>query len=194
MKRPGFFNGVLVALVLALIAGAAFAGLGAVFAAGPVLQLIVTALAGAYVAYLLGRSEERSGRIATLVLWSVGAGASWLLAPNLAVLLCAHVAMIWLIRALYFHSSVLSALADLGLSCLALASAIWAAQQSGSLFLAVWCFFLVQALFVVIPQTFAGRAGTFAGKADSPAAVETDDFHRAYRAAEAAVRRIATQR
>ena len=56
MKRPGFFNGVGVALVLALTGGAAFAALGAVFASGPVLQFIVNCLAGAYVVYLLRHS------------------------------------------------------------------------------------------------------------------------------------------
>jgi hypothetical protein len=187
MKRPGFFNGVLVAVLLALIGGATFAGLGAVFASGPVLQLIVSGLAGAYVVYLLTRSGQRTGRIATMVVWLVGAFASWLFAPGLAVLLCAHVIMIWLVRVLYYHTSVLSALADLGLSCLALGSAVWAAQQSGSVFMAVWCFFLVQALFVTIP-------GSFSNPVNTHAVAETDAFHRAYRAAESAVRRIATQR
>ncbi|MDH3641722.1 MAG: hypothetical protein OES38_06480 [Gammaproteobacteria bacterium] len=186
MKRPGFFNGVLAALILAIIAGAAFAGLGAVFATASILQLIVTSLAGAYVAYLLGRSPDRTGRVATLVIWTLAALAGWALAPNLAVLLCLHVLMIWLVRVLHYHSGVLTALADLGLSCLALASAIWAAQQSGSLFMAVWCFFLVQALFVAIPKSFAAEIPSADG--------ETDDFQRAYRAAESAVRRIATQR
>jgi len=187
MKRPGFFNGVGVALVLALIGGAAFAALGAVFASGPVLQFIVTCLAGTYVAYLLRHSTERSGRFATFVLWLVGAFTGWLLAPNLAVLLCAHAILIWLVRTLYYHEGVLTSLADLGLSCLSLASMVWAAQQSGSLFLAVWCFFLVQALFVAIPTSFSAS--------DAPGGDrESDAFYRAYHAAESAVRRIATQR
>ena len=186
MKRPGFFNGVLVALVFALVGGAAFAGLTTVFSTFAVLELVVTGLAGSYVGYLLGRSEDRSGNVAAFVFWLISAFAAWLLAPNLAVLLCVHVVMIWLVRSLYFHGGVLTALADLGLSALALGSAVWAAQQTGSMFMAVWCFFLVQALFVVIPISFAEPAGRSDG--------QPDKFSRAYRAAEAAVRRMATQR
>jgi hypothetical protein len=185
MKTPGFFNGVLVALILALVAGAAYAGLGAVFPRPLVLQLIVTVVAGAYVVYLLGRSGEKTGRLATLVGWLLCACGAGLLAPNIAVLLCVHAVMIWLVRALYFHNSVLTALTDLGLCCFALAASVWAVQQSGSLFMAVWCFFLVQALYAVIPATFSAK-----GPACEPAAPDT--FDRAHRAAESAVRRIAS--
>jgi hypothetical protein len=187
MKRPGFFNGVLVALVLALVAGAAFAGLGALFSSGVVLPLIVTGLAGAYVCYLLSRSGVRTGRLASMVVWSGAAFVGWLFAPNLALLLCLHMVMIWLLRVLHFHTGVLTALADLGLSCLALACAVWAAQQSGSLFMAVWCFFLVQALFVAIPQSFSAEP-------DPQRREDSEVFQRAYATAQAAVRRIATQR
>jgi len=187
MKRPGFINGVLLALLLALAGGAAFAALAAVFAGGPVLQLVVTGLAGAYVCYLLSRSGERAGRVAAFAAWLVGALVGWLVAPNLAVLLCGHVILIWLLRALYYHRGVLPALADLGLSAAALASAVWAAQQSGSVFMAVWCFFLVQALFVAIPPSFAPAA-------DSRMPARSDAFQRAYGVAEAAARRLAKQR
>jgi len=187
MKRPGFIHGVLLALLLALAGAAAFAALAAVFAGGAVLQLVVTALAGVYVCYLLSRSSERTGRVAAFVAWLVCAVVGWLVAPNLAVLLCGHVILIWLLRALYYHRGVLPALADLGLSAAALASAIWAAQQSGSMFMAVWCFFLVQALFVAIPQSLGPGAG-------SRGPARSDAFQRAYGTAQAAARRLAKQR
>ncbi|MGH8652343.1 MAG: hypothetical protein ACREYE_09290 [Gammaproteobacteria bacterium] len=52
---------------------------------------------------------------------------------------------------------VLSALADLGLNALGLTAAIWAVKQSGSLFASIWCFFLVQALFVAIPARLSRK-------------------------------------
>ena len=47
---------------------------------------------------------------------------------------------------------------DLGLSALSISAAVWAITHSGSVFLATWCFFLVQALFVTIPPALKRRA------------------------------------
>jgi hypothetical protein len=82
---------------------------------------------------------------------------------------------------------VLPALADLGLSVLGTAFAVWAAQRSGTAWLAFWCFFLAQAFFVLIPSSLSARAGKPAREADQA-------FNRAHRAAEAAVRRLSTAR
>jgi hypothetical protein len=62
---------------------------------------------------------------------------------------------------------------------------VWAAQRSGSTWLALWCFFLVLAFHALIPPTFARRAAEARAAAD-------DAFARAHRAAEAAVRRLST--
>ncbi len=72
--------------------------------------------------------------------------------------------MLWLIRSLYFYDSVLSALVDLGLTGVALVTAIWAWLASNNLFLAFWCFFLVQALFVLIPRQWSKTLNYCAGK------------------------------
>jgi hypothetical protein len=94
---------------------------------------------------------------------------------------------VWLNRSLYRYSSLLCALADLGLSALGLAAAIWAATHTGSLFLGIWCLFLVQALFVAIPSNMGRNiAETSAGLGDE------DRFRRAHRSAELAVRRLSS--
>jgi len=56
-----------------------------------------------------------------------------------------HVGLAWLVRSLYYYSGVLPALADLGVSVLGTVFAVWAANRSGSAWLAFWSFFLVQA-------------------------------------------------
>jgi hypothetical protein len=81
---------------------------------------------------------------------------------------------------------------DAGLSGLALAAAVWAAISTGSLFLALWCFFLVQALFVAIPNRMSAPRN-HGRRAQKSASAVDDDFERAYRNAEAAVRRLATE-
>ena len=187
MKRAGFLGNVAAALGLSLLGGAGFAGLRVI--AGPVfaLELVIAGVAGGYLLYLLARAPQSSGRLVAFFAWLVGTGAAFVFSPNLSVLLCSQVLMIWLLRSLYFHSSVFSAIADLALSALALGAAIWAAEQSNSVFMTIWWFFLVQALFVCIPARFpyADRDR----QAPAP-----DAFMGAQRAADAAVRRLVNQR
>ena len=181
-NRPGFFGGVAIAFGFAVVAAALFTSLTPWFTTSLVIRVIATVLSGSYVLYLLWRSTERTGRIVTLTTWCTCAAMMGWLAPSLPVFLIAHVALIWLVRSLYFHSSIVTALYDLGLGALALAIAIWAAKSSNSLFLTTWCFFLVHALFVVLPS----------GAPSSAPADEADNqtFQRARRSAEAALRRL----
>ncbi|MEA3290863.1 MAG: hypothetical protein U9Q71_00905 [Pseudomonadota bacterium] len=142
-----------------------------------------------YLLYLLSRSRERVGRVTVLAAWGVAAGVIWFLAPSPALYLLLHIGLIWLVRSLYFYSSVLSVLADLGLNGLSLAMAVWAALQSGSVFLSLWSFFLVQALFVAIPPRLGPKAGERRPERD-----EEDRFQHAHRAAETALRKISSIR
>ena len=107
--------------------------------------------------------------------------------PPLLLYVCGHLGAVWLIRSLYFYSSVLSALADMGLNGLGLAAAIWAVTRTGSVFLGIWCFFLVQALFVFIPKSINHKPGTTRVGHESE-----DRFQHAYRVAEAAVRKLSS--
>ena len=77
--------------------------------------------------------------------------AIWLIEPPLLHYALIHLTSLWLIRSLYFHASILSTLLDFGVIALGLAVALWALIHSGSLLLSLWCFFLVQAVFVAIP-------------------------------------------
>ena len=183
MKRPSFLQGVLVALVLSFFGSALFAALAPVFGGVTVLRLLIALLGLAYVLYLISRSTARVGRLLTLALWLSGSALTWLLAPPLAVYALLHVGMASLIRSLYLYASVLSALLDLGLCALSVTAAVGTMAHSGSLFLALWCFFLVQALFSIIPASLKAAGARCEVAAEEP-------FDRAQRAAEAALRRI----
>jgi hypothetical protein len=67
-------------------------------------------------------------------------------------------------------------------------ASVWAITRSGSVFLATWCFFLVQSLFVTIP-TSVRRSPDAA--TDTP--LGNDNFEQARRRADAAVRQLITQ-
>jgi len=189
MKRPTFGRGVAIALALALIGASGFAAITAwsPLATGPALRGVIAAIALAYVIFLLGSSAQRIGRVTALAVWLTVAISTLWLAPTLPVYLLVHALMIWLVRVLYFHERALTALADLVLGLLALAASVWAALGSGSVFLALWTYFLVQALFVLIPEVGA------TGRTPNPAIPTDAGFERAHRSAEAALRRLSAR-
>jgi hypothetical protein len=184
MTRPTFLEGVGVALAASLSGAAAYTALSAA-ADGGMLRPVIAGFALAYLVYLLARTPIRVGRVTAFIAWCLSAVGLWLAAPPLALYLLLHVGMLWLIRALFFHASLVSALADLALGLLALAAGIWALVQTGSLLLGIWCFFLVQAGFVAIPPgSTAGRHGREPSHEDA--------FEHAHRIAEAALRKHAS--
>ena len=139
--------------------------------------------------YLLSRSSERVGRVTTVVLWSLMFAISWFTAPSLGVYLLVHVGALWLVRSLYYYASVLAALLDLGMCSLSFATALWASMHTGSIFLAIWCFFVGQALWVAIPPSMARQIEAGGCRPHDEAI-----FQRAHRTAEAAVRRLSVNK
>jgi len=188
MRRPSFFHGVIVAGILGFFASAVVATLTPFVGLGAVLRLVIPALGLAYLLYLFSRSDEAVGRVTTLSVWGILAVITWWVAPPMPFYLLIHVAAIWLLRSLYFYSGVMPALMDLGLSTLSVSATIWAITRSGSVFLATWCFFLVQALFVTIPPAIK--------KTKTPqrnAVTENEKFNCAKRQADQALRQLFTQ-
>lgn len=188
MKRPSFFHGVIVAAVLGFFASAVVATLTPFLGIGTVIRLVIPGLAFAYLLYLFSRCDERVGRVTTLTLWTVLTVATWWFAPVLPLYLLIHVGAVWLVRSLYFYSGIMPALMDLGLSGLSVSASVWAITRSGSVFLATWCFFLVQALFVAIPPSVRRSRDA---AAEIPA--DNDTFEQARHRADAAVRQLITR-
>lgn len=186
MKQPTFLEGVAVALAIGLAGSVLYTALVAALPGVPVLRLLIAGIGLAYAVYLLGRSPERVGRVTAVAAWLLVALVLWFTHPPLLLYVCAHLGTLWLIRSLYFYSSALSAFADLGLNALALSSAVWAVTRTGSVFLGIWCFFLVQALFVVIPKGVNRKRGA------ARPGHEEDRFQHAYRIAESAVRNLSS--
>jgi len=185
MKSPGFLQGVGLALVVSLSGSALFALFTQVTSTDHALRLVIALAATAYLLFLLWGSGARVGRVSTVLAWGAISGLTWILHPGLLPYLLIHSGMLWLVRCLYFYRSLLAALLDMGLQGLSFAAAVWALQQTGSLLLCLWSFFLVQALFVAIPpvgfRPVQAALDRTAGKSG---------FQRAHRSAEAALRRL----
>lgn len=184
MSRPTFLEGAGVALVLAVAGGVAFTLLVPLLAGVVVLKGIAAAAGLAYLLYLLTRSGARAGRVTAVAAWALATAAAWWLAPSLLLYLLVQAGVLWLLRSLLFHRGLLATVADLGLTGFGLLAAGWALARTGSVGAALWCFFLVAALFVAIPARFPRRP---AANDDAPA----DRFYQAQRTAEAALRELA---
>lgn len=192
MKRPSFIHGVIVAAVLGFFASAIVATLTPFVGFGAVVRLLIPALGLAYLLYLFSRTRERTGRVTTLFIWTILAAVTWWFEPPLPLYMLIHVTAIWLVRSLYFYSGVLPALMDLGISTLSISATVWAVTRSGSIFLATWCFFLVQALFVAIPPAVK-RTRRSPGSLPSDNRTGNENFERARRQADKALRQLFTQ-
>lgn len=187
MSRPGFFEGVGAALAASVTAAIGH-GLLSVVTPGPVvMRTLVVVIGLGYIVYLLTRSPERVGRVTTIALWCVATTVPIALDAPLLWHVLVQASLVWSIRSLYHHSGVLAALADLALVAIGLLAALWAAHQSASMFLIVWCLFLVQALFGAIPST-VGRVTTRERRPSDP----DGRFERAHRAADAALHKLST--
>jgi hypothetical protein len=183
-RMPSLGTGLAAALVLSACGAALLAALAPWLGSGTALRLGVAALGFGYALYLIARSGERVGRLTTLAGWLAVAGVVWLAGLPLAGYVLAHLGLVWLVRSLYYYSGLMPAIADLGLTALGAAFAAWAALRSDSAWLALWCFFFVQAFHATIPASLAHN---------SPAQRPADDvFARAQRTAEAAVRRLSS--
>jgi len=194
MKRPEFSEGVIVAILVSLTATVAFTVLSSFFPTRWLLQAMIAGVSLSYVFYLLIRSQEKTGRITVIAVWGVVTVLTWLFSPSTMITLFVHVGLIWLVRALYYYTSLIVALVDLGLTLFGIAAAIWTLMYTHSLFLSVWCFFLIQALFVVLPTDLS--PGLFKSRNKDPLRKEIspqdDVFEQAYLSAKSALRQITT--
>ena len=190
-KKSTFLREAVFGLVLSIVAAALATALGFLLPQADVARLVVAGLALAYLIHTFASSREKTGRIAIVVLWTVATLATWFWHPSVGVYVLAQVAMIWLVRSLYLYGHFVEALIDLALSALAISFGVWAALRTESLVLAIWSFFLIQALHVAVPR-FAERWL----KAEPPTTGNEPNnrgFSSALAAGEEALRRIAAR-
>ena len=186
MNKPNFMHGVAVAALLAFAASAVIATLTPFVGFLSVVRLMVPALGLAYLLFLFRTNDERTGRLTTLFAWGLMASITWGISPPLGFYVLLHVGAIWLVRSLYFYTGVLPSFLDLGLSASSVFALGWALERTGSVFIGVWCFFLVQAVFVWIPRSFRNRS------ARAAPSIENDRFEQARRQADQALQQIFT--
>ena len=189
MRRPTLLESILVALVLSL--GVSPLVVFVQLAVGGLLawKLGVVVLAYSYMCYLLARSGRRSGRVTLGLLALTVLLVSLVFNLRFPTILLLCVTLMWAVRSFAYSRSLVSALLQGGVYVLGCGAALIVYGHSGSLALAIWSFFLVQAAFVLIPAQFIRRSATPSGTTLGGA---PDGFGLAYHAAEQALERLTT--
>jgi len=188
MIAPSFFEGVGIALVSAIGGNILFTFMPAITGTLVALKLMVSIITLGYLWYLLRRSTERTGRLTILATWFFATIVVWVWSPSFIVFSLFNAAMIWLVRCLYFYNGLLISLADLLLTLFGFAAANWAMINTQSLFLSIWCFFLVQALFPSLLTLLKNRPGS------TPASTTDQAFDSAKRIAESAIHKLSSSK
>ena len=189
MHRPTLLEGVLVALVLSLSVSPLVVLVQLAIGSLLAWKMVVMIMAYTYICYLLARSRRRSGRVTLGLLALTVLLASLVFNLRFPTILPLGVTLIWAIRSFAYSRSLVSAVLQGGMCVLGCGAALMMYGHSGSLALAIWSFFLVQAAFVLIPAQCLRRPATPSGAALGGA---PDDFGRAYHAAEQALERLTT--
>lgn len=145
------------------------------------LRAILTVLSSIYALWLLARAPRRAGRITAGAIALLLLSGSWLFVNSLPFFLLLQLGAIWGVRALCLYRSLSGALVDAGLCAVSLLLSTWALNMTGSVFAALWCFFLLQASHTLLPEACAKRRQD---QCNEP-------FERASRTAETALQRLA---
>ncbi len=185
MKTPSILDGVTFAVIISLGAALAALLLGGLLVYGILFELLMYAATLAYLLYLLKRSQARIGRIVVIAGWAVISLGCWFFDVTLLQQVLIQAGIIWLVRSLYFHGSLFTAVLDFGLVSAGLAAATWALINTGSFVAALWSFFLVQSLFCWLPQLARKH-----GSEDFANDQHQSSFQSAHRVALDAVRKL----
>jgi hypothetical protein len=183
VSRGGFWRGAALGLLASAAGAVAFHACAPWLGSASAFRAVLLMLGAGAALYALADAQARTGRVVAAMAWVLLLAALLLVDPPLPLWLGALVFGLWLTRSLYRYQSPWQAGADAALGLFALAAATVALRHSQSLFLALWCFFLVQAATAWIP---CGPRST-----PPPAG---DRYDQAQRSAEAALRRLASSR
>lgn len=186
MKRPGFWHEVGVALVLGIAGSLAWSALCWILNPATALRWVIAGLGIVYAVLQVRGLDARVGRLLVIAAWLALNMALLVFNPPLLEWLLAQAAAIWLLRCWACHGSLFTAMADGVLGLFAVAAGVVVIHTTHSLFLSLWSFFLIQALFVFIPDSLRSAPRTSVPDND-------DRFARAQRSAEAALQRLANR-
>ncbi len=187
MKSATIIHGILVALGLSLLSVPLFAVSAVLFPHGLGIRIVLGFLAFCYLSRIILSAETRTGRFSLSLGAAVTLGVAVWLRLSIIDLSIIAAGLIWLARSLYSYSSLRETILDGAVTGLSVISAAWMVMLSGSFVLAIWTFFLVQALVVLIP----GKGEKAQSSCSTNSRHGIDRFLQAKKTAEGALRTLA---
>lgn len=187
-SKPTLSEGVILALLASIVSVIIFMGMISFFSAGIVFRMLISVLGLIYILYLFSRHSEKTGKMTVIAGWLAISTLIPVFSNSILLFVSLHISMIWIVRSLYFYNSLWSSALDLALNCFALLAGIFTWQHTSSLLLALWCFFLIQAMFVFIPKQLG--AGT---KKETEISIDNHTFEHACHQAQIALQRMKTR-
>lgn len=186
MKRPSLLAGIAFAFVVAIFASPLWWGLKTTLPFFWAFRLAVLVPYLAYCTYLLLAARARIG-IITLSAANLILGVALFSLPiSNSLVVSTLAALVTLNRSLLFHRSLVSIASDGMVSGLGLLFAGYLFSATGSVPAALWSFFLVQSVFMMIPARFS-ESGVPTSSAEKE---EVDPFQRSQRQAHEALQRL----
>lgn len=185
MKKPNLLDGILAAILITVCTGSISLILSSFITDNTLFKILLSFSTLSYLIYLLKRSQTQIGWFVVIMTWGFINFGSWLMGLSLIEQVILQIGLIWLVRSLYFHSSILTGFLDLGLILTGLAGSIWAILNTNNEIIALWTFLLLQSLFTLIPNLRLSPANN---KIDN-----TSTFQSSHRVALEAVRKLSTK-
>ncbi len=186
MKRPSLLAGIAFAFVVAIFAAPLWWGLKTTLPFFWALRIGTVVPYLAYCTYLLLAARARVG-IITLPAVNLVIGVILFSLPiSNSLVVSTFAVLVTLNRSLLFHRSLVSVASDGMVSGLGLMFAGYLFSATGSVPAALWSFFLVQSVFVMIPPRFSEGGLPFSSAEKD----EVDPFQRSQRQAHEALQRL----
>lgn len=189
MSRKTVIEGIGIAALLSIVAFPMMVLGTTVMYPSIALRLCISAIGFLYILYILAKTSTRIGRGTVGALSALAIAALLFFNPSFVFFALALTALIWIVRSLYNYQSVVFTLADGVLCAISLASAAWGFMLSHSIMVALWCYFLVQALTAAIPRSFEAVAA-MKNRTAGHGKPSQDRFSEAQRAAQEALRQL----
>jgi len=179
----------LLAIIMTLLSTLLTSIMGSLFGTQLAIKLTTISISLVYMIYLLSRSQSKTGRVAVTGIWGGITLISMVVVDAPLYFIGIQICSLWLVRSLYYYNSILSAAGDLLLISASFITAAWAWNMTNSLLISFWSLFLVQALFVLIPEQFNSATSNNTYHHSH----SRDPFEHAYQAAEAALKQWASK-
>lgn len=185
MKIDSFPSNVFAGFVLAALSAATFYVLSVLFPGFIALRLVISIVTLLYIGYLMLAINVKAGKLALPVTVIGVMAIAFFAGISLPLYLALHLIVVWLVRVIYLHRPLIACL-DFFASGVSAVLACLALSHTHSLFIAIWSFFLLQAVMLSVLFYIDGN---FYQRRDS-GPLDNEKFSRALRTAEAAFKRL----